>query len=350
MPTAKLMNTGGAMPLARVASLLRYMEYLRDAGVAVDHLLDYAGIPEELLAYAGAAVPLESAFRFIGLACRALGTEHLGLYVGQGFALRNLGAYERRLRNARTVHAYLSEGVAFYNRLVTGQRLWISVHGTEVRVNAKAPRTGIAPYQSHLETMVATIAKLREAAGPGWVPAEIDFAYPAREPMPAADLIGDARVLHGCGHSYMTIPRALLAQPIRGENAKIASGGDASTQQAVASADDPLPEDFAGIVRLQLGHLMGDRTFGIDAVAESLGMSKRSLQRRLAGEGLTYSGVLADVRLDTAARWLRETDKSVGEIAFRLGDTDAANFTRAFRGNTGISPRVFRENSYARTA
>jgi AraC-like DNA-binding protein len=47
---------------------------------------------------------------------------------------------------------------------------------------------------------------------------------------------------------------------------------------------------------------------------------------------------------------MRPYDESVGEIAFRLRYSDASNFTRAFRGNTGISPRVCRESSFARAA
>lgn len=90
---------------------------------------------------------------------------------------------------------------------------------------------------------------------------------------------------------------------------------------------------------------MADRIVGVDAVAQSLGTSKRSLQRKLAAEGLTYSRVLADVRSRTAARWLRQSDMSVGEIAFCIGYADASNFTRAFRAFAGVSPREYRESS-----
>jgi AraC-like DNA-binding protein len=334
-----------AAPVARVASLLRYVAYLRDAGVAVDRVLAYAGIPEDIVAHPGAAIPLASAFRFLGLACRALGTEHLGLYVGEAFGLRMLGAYEQRLQSAPTVHAYMRDGIAFYNRLVTGQRLWLSAHGAEVRLNIETRAGGVAPYQSHLETMAATVTKLREAAGPTWAPSELGFAYRARERMPATALIGDARIRHSPARSYMTIPRALLARPIGRDNPKTPSSTDEPAASPGAFADHPLPDDFGGLVRLQLGSLMADRIVGVDAVAESLGTSKRSLQRKLAAEGLTYSRVLADVRSRTAARWLRQSDMSVGEIAFRLAYADASNFTRAFRAFAGVSPSEYRESS-----
>jgi AraC-like DNA-binding protein len=55
--------------------------------------------------------------------------------------------------------------------------------------------------------------------------------------------------------------------------------------------------------------------------------------------------VLAEFRLHRAAEWLENTDKPIGEIAFDLGYTDASNFTRAFRRQTGVSPQVFRDNA-----
>ena len=74
-------------------------------------------------------------------------------------------------------------------------------------------------------------------------------------------------------------------------------------------------------------------------------MSSRSLQRRLADQGTTFSQVLAETRLRLAAGWLKNTDKPIGEIAFDLGYTDASNFTRAFRRQTGAPPQLFRDRA-----
>jgi AraC-like DNA-binding protein len=50
------------------------------------------------------------------------------------------------------------------------------------------------------------------------------------------------------------------------------------------------------------------------------------------------------VRLRQAADWLENTDKQVEEIAFDLGYTDASNFARAFRRQSGVSPQAFRRD------
>jgi AraC-like DNA-binding protein len=79
----------------------------------------------------------------------------------------------------------------------------------------------------------------------------------------------------------------------------------------------------------------------VERVARELGTSVRTLKRKRAEEGMTYSGLVDEVQVGRAALLLR-SELTVDEIAARLGYSDAANFTRAFRRWTGKSPRTYR--------
>jgi AraC-like DNA-binding protein len=68
----------------------------------------------------------------------------------------------------------------------------------------------------------------------------------------------------------------------------------------------------------------------------------RTLKRRLADQGTSFSALLDEVRRDRATLLLRAGELSVDEIGARLGYSDPANFARAFRRWTGSSPRAFR--------
>jgi AraC-like DNA-binding protein len=76
-----------------------------------------------------------------------------------------------------------------------------------------------------------------------------------------------------------------------------------------------------------------------DAVAAKLGMSGRTLSRKLALEGHSFSGIVNDLRLALARRYLAESDMSISEIAWLLGYSEVANFTHAFHRWTGTNPR-----------
>jgi len=80
----------------------------------------------------------------------------------------------------------------------------------------------------------------------------------------------------------------------------------------------------------------------IESVARAARCSVRTVQRRLREAGLTYTGLLEEVRLEIAARMLEEAEKKVRDIAFDLGYSDQANFTRAFRRWAGVSPSAYR--------
>jgi AraC-like DNA-binding protein len=330
-----------AVPLLRVASLLRYVRYLEAVGAPVGPLLTEAKIPALLLDHPEAAVTWEHAFRFGELACRTLGTEHLGLYVGQASLLEDLGAYGAILQRALTLHEYLHKGIRLYNMLATHQRLWLSEAGGDVlRFNISTiGEAGIAAYQSQLETLVVTIATTRDAAGPDWSPREISIAYRSRERLPEIELFAGSRVITGTGETYFTIPRPLLQRHLWRRK------GATPPNSTSTFIERTLPEDLYGLVQLQLEQLLTDRAFGIETVAESLMMSRRSLQRSLAHQGLSFSQILAETRLRQATDWLTNTDKPVGEIAFDLGYRDASNFTRAFRRQTGVPPQLFRDNA-----
>ena len=80
----------------------------------------------------------------------------------------------------------------------------------------------------------------------------------------------------------------------------------------------------------------------IDWVAAKLGMTRRSLQRRLAERGTTFSRVLDDLLQEQSKRLLATGAMSITEIALRLGYADAAHFSRAFKRWTGAPPIAYR--------
>ena len=76
----------------------------------------------------------------------------------------------------------------------------------------------------------------------------------------------------------------------------------------------------------------------IDQVARALGCSRQTLYRRLKAEGITFAELLDRLRRRLALRFVREQGLSVKETAYRLGFSDPAAFSRAFKRWTGMSP------------
>lgn len=76
----------------------------------------------------------------------------------------------------------------------------------------------------------------------------------------------------------------------------------------------------------------------MEAVARKLAMSKRTLQRRMVAEGVSYQKILNDTREKLARHYLHNTQLSASQISFLLGFTEPNSFHRAFRSWTGMTP------------
>ncbi len=77
-------------------------------------------------------------------------------------------------------------------------------------------------------------------------------------------------------------------------------------------------------------------------LAHALNLSPRTLDRHLQREGVSFRVLSRQIRFDRACELLRNSERPITRIAHELGYTDAANFTRAFRREGGISPSAYR--------
>ncbi|MHA7879146.1 MAG: AraC family transcriptional regulator [Saccharospirillum sp.] len=96
-------------------------------------------------------------------------------------------------------------------------------------------------------------------------------------------------------------------------------------------------------VRQSLLELLPAGDASVDALANRLNVSRRTLQRRLTREGLSVQDLIGQVRLDLARFYIRQSHLPYAQISFLLGYADPNSFFRAFHQWTGTTPDAFRE-------
>jgi AraC-like DNA-binding protein len=84
----------------------------------------------------------------------------------------------------------------------------------------------------------------------------------------------------------------------------------------------------------------GDAKF--DEVARKLGVSRRTLSRRLKAEGLSFGEILKQLRSDLITRYLSEANLSISQVAWLVGFQSVAAFSHSCKRWTGRSPKAFR--------
>jgi len=90
-------------------------------------------------------------------------------------------------------------------------------------------------------------------------------------------------------------------------------------------------------------------TPGLKGIAKELGMSPRTLQRRLGEHGASYHSLLDEVRRDLSRNYLLESEMALGEVAYLLGFSEVSAFHRAFRRWTGLTTKDYRRRFGAGT-
>ena len=102
-------------------------------------------------------------------------------------------------------------------------------------------------------------------------------------------------------------------------------------------------ESFMGLVRAQIIKSIEDGEVHIDDAARQLGLSRRSLQRRLFAESqYTFSELLLSIRNAMAKRYLTNSNKSIGEISDILCYSSISSFSRSFRNSFEMTPSDYR--------
>jgi AraC-like DNA-binding protein len=122
-------------------------------------------------------------------------------------------------------------------------------------------------------------------------------------------------------------------------DADVALAALAREEERAAGA--PLLRDLRALLESHL-----DRAT-LPAAAKSLGMSERSLQRRLGDHETTFQAEVNHARLRVAKRLLRETDAKLTQIAHDVGCASLASFSSLFRRATGESPSEWRDRHRA---
>jgi AraC-like DNA-binding protein len=332
------LHAGRTIPFVRANVFAPFIGFLDTIGAPIERRLQQARLPSSLLEDGEALVPVVSGYRFLEVATRHEQLDDFGLVVGQRSSAFELGAYGAVLQGATTVYEYLQLGTRLLGGHSSGTSIWLKAERTALRVNQHLKGTpGEGRCIGDLFTLVVTINMLRRFIGPDWHPAEVRLMAGTEKMIEGREVFGDALLLTGQRHTSFTMPYAMLQRPIPGSGAVSADPYEGTSTDHWA-----MPNDFKGSVEQLIVSLMHDECPSIQVAAEVAGLSPRTLQRRLADAGTSYSDLVSTGRLRAAKRWLAGSTMSVTEIAARLDYREATNFDRAFRRQTGVSPSAYR--------
>ncbi|MBL8391941.1 MAG: AraC family transcriptional regulator [Candidatus Accumulibacter sp.] len=309
-------------------------------GIDPERFRKTLGIAPETLCDVRARLPGGLADVALEMAAAQTGDEAFALRAAECWHPSNLGTMGYAWLSSRTLHTGLKRLERFSR--ILGSR--ISYRCTEERDGVRLAfdhgrgDAAVGPLVTDFSLSIL-IAMCRVNAGQWMNPLRVHLRRP--EPANAEPWLS----LFACPIAFgETTDGFLLASevanaPLPSANIPLANTFDAflSEQLAGLFADDVVSRCKAYVLQ----HLTSGMP-SAQAVARALGLSQRSLQRRLAALDLTFQGVIDETRHELARRYLDDPGKSITEITFLLGFSEQSAFTRAFRRWSGMAPSHYR--------
>ena len=322
-------------------------EVLDGLGADADALFAEAGISRATFDDEENTISYSDGGRLLRRSVEATGTRHVGLLIGQPVTLSALGAVGFLMRASPTVgHALgvLAEHFHVHDR---GGQIAVETHdGVAVLgYRIKAPNVE-ASDQIYLVAAASACNFLRELCGPEWRPLEVQL--PFRRPAHVAPLrrVLGSRLAFDAERMNVVLRVADLTKPTATADPVLYR----MMAERVAALEARLDRDIVGQVRDLMQTLIFLPDSSSSTVAHRLGISLRTLNRRLKDRGSHLQAIRDESRAEAACYLLQYTEKSAGEVAAILGYAEASAFTRAFRRWRGVGPTEWRSRTTARGA
>jgi len=313
---------------------------LKDLGVSSANVLRRAGLPDDLLTRQSVRLEATDFHKFWESLDAELSDPLLPLTLCNGIRSESFSpVLFSALCSPNLLTA--AQRVARYKALVAPMLLKVGQSAGRVTVELVWPNSNSRPPISLVVTellFVVTLARMgtREPIRPLSV---TTTALPAASDQ-YADFLG-VHLQKGSGHCVVfSYSDALLPFLTSNEGMWAAFEPELRTRLAQLDASVKIGQR----VRSALLEALPGGGVNMEAVARRLGMSRRSLQRHLEYEGLTYKGLLQATRQSLAQHYLAKTNLPAAEISFLLGFDEPNSFFRAFRGWTGQTPDSLRRS------
>jgi AraC-like DNA-binding protein len=315
---------------------------VRRAGIELGPLLSSADLAPGEIDDEKARIEVGKQVTLLNLAAEALADDLLGHHLGQEFELPKLGPLYYVMASAPA----LGDAFARVERYST-----ITNEGIVVRCEHRAgfrvrlAYVGVPRHSDRHQmefTPMALVRVPRQVTATNLRPLKVAFTHP---PCAGSDQLATefgCPVEFGTEQDEIVFATDVRNLPVMSADRHLQDFLVEYCEQALAHRRH-LAESLRTRVENAITPLLPHGKARIDEVARALSMSRRTLTRRLAAEGLTFLEILDAMRTDLAVHHLKHTTFSISQIAWLLGFQEVSAFTHAFKRWTGETPSRFLE-------
>jgi AraC-like DNA-binding protein len=333
--------------LMRVAALTGYFQVMAALGADPAPLLREVGISRALLIDPEQMIAARSTIRLLERSAEVTGRMTFGLLMAESRELADLGTTSLLIAHQPSLRHALEALAQFRSRINSTLMVQVEEIGDSVLIREHFSLSGSEPSRQASDLALGVLARLcGSVLGPGWSPELVCFAH---EPPPAAELpiyhrLFRCRVAFNSEFNGMVLDPGDLDRPNRHADRALARHARNLIDQVMS----PQPPSTASGVEQIIVALLPSGRANVQNCAETLGITVRTLQRRLDEEATSFSAVLAKVRIQLATRYLANRRMRITDVADLLGYGSIGAFSRWHVQAFGMTPRDRRKTDALR--
>lgn len=320
------------------------------AGPKVDgpNLLMSVGLNPDASADPKAMVAADAYYDLLERIAEQIDVTDLPLRTGASMRCDDYGALGLAFKTAPTLkgsyarverYARLWTNVVEYTLEPSGKDTWFHLHRTGPR------RLGMR--LSNEATLASATAIGREVSFDGTVPLrEVHLTHPRPKDTSRHAAYFGCPVIFGSDRDAILIANATLDQPNKLGDKGITQFLLGHLEQELANVT--VETELKDCIRDLIARSLCDGLPKMEEIARRLGLSVRSLHRRLSADGLSFQTLTEATRKELAEGLLRDQHNSLAEIAFLTGFAEQSSFNRAFKRWVGETPSSYRKQMMPR--
>ena len=311
------------------------------AGIEVAQLMAKAGVKSQQIEDDKVWLAVESQIKFVDLIADALQDDLLGFHLARDYDLREIGLLYYVLNSSDQLGDALRRAARYSGIINEGISLRVR-EGKDLAVTFAYVGVERLSDRHQIEAWVTSLVRIcRQLTDRRLLPSCVKFIHHRTGGRPELDSFMGCDVVFGADTDEVEFPGTAGEMPIVGADPYLNELMIKYCEEARAHHEAGRAA-FRIDVENAIAPLLPHGKARAAEIARVLGMSPRTLSRRLAAEGLTFAGVLSELRVDLARRYLQDEDLTISEVAWLLGYQEVSAFTHAFKRWTGKTPRQAR--------
>jgi len=313
------------------------------AGVAPTTLEDATGFDASIAADPDARISFELEQALWNEAATRAGDDDFGLHAAELLRPGAFDVLDYVVRTAPTVRAAL-ERLARYNRLEHDAAVFtlIPKDGKTTRVEHALRAGAVVQCRHGAEfTLASHVVIGAQISRMSIKPVVVEFRHAAPKSVAEHRRLFGVTPRFGAAVNALEWDESALDRELPDADPALSRVVERHAEALLAARPEP-PQTYAARVRQLLARTLGDGNASLKTTAAKLKMSERSLQRRLADDGVTFDALLEELRHELSLRYLADPKIAISEVAYLLGYSGPSPFHRAFRRWTGATPSEIR--------